>query len=112
MFSNNYILKIITFIGRRTLSECAFCGKYESDVDDLIAGPSVSICNECISVSANTIRYSKNDKCCFCSREKSDDVSLIGDGNLSICHECVESSALELYKEGASFTQIHVGSNA
>jgi len=27
---------------------CSFCGKHESDVKQLIAGPDVSICNECV----------------------------------------------------------------
>ena len=30
---------------------CSFCGKNRDDVEKLIAGPSVYICNECITVS-------------------------------------------------------------
>ena len=30
---------------------CSFCGKERKDVDKLIAGPNVYICNECISIS-------------------------------------------------------------
>ena len=34
---------------------CSFCGKNREAVDKLIAGPSVYICNECISLSYNII---------------------------------------------------------
>lgn len=30
---------------------CSFCGKSNSDVDKLVAGPGVQICNECIDLS-------------------------------------------------------------
>src|SRR5262249_39594295 len=30
---------------------CSFCGKSNADVDKLIAGPGVQICNECIDLS-------------------------------------------------------------
>jgi len=29
---------------------CSFCGKYQNEVEKLIAGPQVFICNECISL--------------------------------------------------------------
>jgi ATP-dependent protease Clp ATPase subunit len=31
-------------------ARCSFCGKSQSEVKLLIAGPSVSICNECIDI--------------------------------------------------------------
>jgi len=34
---------------------CSFCGKSRSEVDKLIAGPSVYICNECIVLSYNIV---------------------------------------------------------
>jgi len=34
---------------------CSFCGKNREAVDKLIAGPSVYICNECITLSYNII---------------------------------------------------------
>lgn len=30
---------------------CSFCGKSNTDVDKLVAGPGVHICNECIDLS-------------------------------------------------------------
>lgn len=42
---------------------CSFCGKNRSEVDKLIAGPSVYICNECIVLSYNIVveESSQND---------------------------------------------------
>jgi hypothetical protein len=34
---------------------CSFCGKSNTDVDKLVAGPGVQICNECIDLSAAII---------------------------------------------------------
>ena len=39
---------------------CSFCGKNRESVDKLIAGPSVYICNECISLSYNIIVNEKS----------------------------------------------------
>jgi hypothetical protein len=33
-------------------ARCAFCGKHETEVDALVPGPVVSICDKCISVCA------------------------------------------------------------
>jgi len=33
-----------------TVMRCSFCGKDKSDVDRLIAGPGVFICNECVGL--------------------------------------------------------------
>ena len=41
---------------------CNFCGKHREDVEKLIAGPGVYICNECISISYEII---EKEKCCF-----------------------------------------------
>ena len=42
---------------------CSFCGKAKSEVDRLIAGPGVYICNECIDLLGTEykIPYFKND---------------------------------------------------
>lgn len=43
---------------------CSFCGKSRSEVDKLIAGPNVYICNECIVLSYNIVveESSQSDK--------------------------------------------------
>ena len=34
---------------------CNFCGKHREDVEKLIAGPGVYICNECVTISYEII---------------------------------------------------------
>lgn len=38
---------------------CSFCGKAKSEVDQLVIGPSVCICNECIEQSVALVRARK-----------------------------------------------------
>lgn len=40
--------------------QCSFCGKNREDVEKLIAGPSVYICNECISLSYRIVQDAKS----------------------------------------------------
>lgn len=35
---------------------CSFCGKYQNQVQKLIAGPNVFICNECVSLSLDILK--------------------------------------------------------
>ena len=35
---------------------CSFCGRSSDEVEKLIAGPGVYICNECIEVCENILR--------------------------------------------------------
>ncbi|MEV4248761.1 ClpX C4-type zinc finger protein [Streptosporangium canum] len=37
------------------LARCSFCGKPTTEVDKLVAGPGVYICNECVALSATII---------------------------------------------------------
>jgi ATP-dependent protease Clp ATPase subunit len=37
------------------LSTCSFCGKSQNQVDCLVAGPRVHICNECINLSVKSM---------------------------------------------------------
>ena len=34
---------------------CSFCGKHQRQVDKLIAGPGVYICNECVDLCVDII---------------------------------------------------------
>lgn len=40
---------------------CSFCGKNRDNVEKLIAGPSVYICNECIVLSYNIVKKSEEE---------------------------------------------------
>ncbi|MEU0479833.1 ClpX C4-type zinc finger protein [Streptosporangium sp. NPDC006013] len=37
------------------LARCSFCGKPDTKVDKLVAGPGVYICNECVALAASII---------------------------------------------------------
>ncbi|MER5321953.1 ClpX C4-type zinc finger protein [Streptosporangium roseum] len=37
------------------LARCSFCGKPTTEVDKMVAGPGVYICNECVALSASII---------------------------------------------------------
>ncbi len=47
---------------------CSFCGKDQQEVKKLIAGPSVFICNECVSLCSDIIREETKDS--FISNEE------------------------------------------
>lgn len=36
-------------------ARCSFCGKYQKDVDRLIAGPGIYICDECVTLCKNIL---------------------------------------------------------
>jgi ATP-dependent Clp protease ATP-binding subunit ClpX len=38
-----------------TTLTCSFCGKHRGQVDNLIAGPGVYICNECVDLCVEII---------------------------------------------------------
>ena len=37
------------------LARCSFCTKPDTEVDKLVAGPGVQICNECVALAASII---------------------------------------------------------
>ena len=34
------------------LARCSFCGRPNTEIDKLVAGPGVYICNECVALTA------------------------------------------------------------
>ncbi|GII55401.1 hypothetical protein Pth03_37900 [Planotetraspora thailandica] len=43
------------------LARCSFCSKPDTEVDKLVAGPGVHICNECVALAASLIDASLNN---------------------------------------------------
>jgi recombinational DNA repair protein (RecF pathway) len=43
---------------RTELARCSFCGKPDTEVDKLVAGAGVHICNECVALAASIIEDS------------------------------------------------------
>jgi len=83
--------------GRRD-AVCTWCDRPPSEVAKLIAGPSVFICDDCITAAERTLKAPPqrdvNDKvsqrCGFCSRRANRDRSLAL-GATSICSECLRA---------------------
>jgi ClpX C4-type zinc finger len=40
---------------------CTFCGKTEAEVDRLIAGPGVYICNECVELCVEVLAQERDE---------------------------------------------------
>ncbi len=41
---------------------CSFCGKTQNEVEKMITGPSVNICNECVDVCNDVIEESRKNQ--------------------------------------------------
>ncbi|WP_312538210.1 ClpX C4-type zinc finger protein [Achromobacter mucicolens] len=44
-----------TSAAKQEVLTCSFCGKHQTQVRNLLAGPGVSICNECIEAAGELI---------------------------------------------------------
>lgn len=57
---------------RTGLPKCSFCGKLQSDVERLIAGPNVWICDQCVDLCQNLIQQETSKR----DRRKSPDIKV------------------------------------
>ena len=48
-------------MSRRSRLRCSFCGKHETEVLKLVAGPRVYICDECIAIASQIVEDSRPD---------------------------------------------------
>ncbi|MBN1996899.1 ATP-dependent Clp protease ATP-binding subunit ClpX, partial [candidate division KSB1 bacterium] len=46
----------------RRFAICSFCGKNSNQVETIVTGPDVSICNECVSIANKIISREKAKK--------------------------------------------------
>lgn len=79
--------------------KCSFCEKHQGDVQKLIAGPGVYICDECIKLcDARLIAeqgtpsdpVNAKSKCSFCGKRQTDVERLLNGPGYHICNECVD----------------------
>jgi len=86
-----------------TYIECSFCGKRQSAVKKLIAGPAVYICNECVEhcsdavapgepMGSTTMVLSKQAEapCSFCGKKPVEVDRIVGVPTARICSECLK----------------------
>ncbi len=77
---------------RRQTYICSFCGKYQDQVQRLIAGPGgVYICDECIDTFSKVSQEAKDERelrCSFCGK-KQGQVQYLAAGSIevNICSE-------------------------
>lgn len=93
---------------RNELPTCSFCGKRKDEVDKLLAGPDVNICDECVTVCVKIVNGSfkgeegnpvgfmvpervRQDEptCTFCRKRHGEVNKLIAGPDVNICDECV-----------------------
>ena len=79
---------------RNEVTTCSFCGKREEEVDKLIKGPDVNICDECVSLCWDIVlehrRKPRMNTCFFCGKREVEVGKWIKVGHLNICDECVD----------------------
>ncbi len=86
-----------------TFGDCSFCSKKQGEVEKLIAGPGVYICNECVDdcsvalaagESTGRITMIAGDaaegSCSFCGMRPSADLGIAGTPTARICSQCVK----------------------
>jgi hypothetical protein len=79
---------------------CSCCGKTAADVEKLIAGPDVNICNSCVAELMAELRelpsdpelsaaQASDERCSFCSKARIEVKRLFRRRDRRICDECV-----------------------
>lgn len=84
----------------RSTYRCSFCGQHQDDVDRLIAGHRVYICDRCVELSAQNLsgswprqrqsHFGDDVECSFCGKTEPNVQWLVkGRTDRFICDECV-----------------------
>ena len=73
---------------------CSFCGTPQDQVQRLIAGPNVSICDACVArfLTSQEARQEQHDlRCSFCGRpQRQVSFLAVGPQGVSICNLCLD----------------------
>jgi ATP-dependent Clp protease ATP-binding subunit ClpA len=73
---------------------CSFCGKRKDQVQRLIAGPGVYVCDECVAAFSKAPdeaeQEEKGPRCSFCGKKQGQVRHLtVGPHGVNICSECI-----------------------
>jgi ClpX C4-type zinc finger len=74
--------------GKGLLLICSFCGRSQSDVAKLIAGPGCFICNDCVDRARDG--FDPQTLCSFCGKQVLVDLPVVGTVDVAICRECLD----------------------
>jgi len=80
---------------------CTYCGRPPGEVDKLIAGPDVYICDACVLLAETAMKKSSRRgamapagaaaRCSFCSRRKTRARPVMATADAKICAECLRT---------------------
>jgi ATP-dependent protease Clp ATPase subunit len=78
---------------RRQTYVCSFCGKHQDQVQRLIAGPGVYVCDECVAAISSGPEEPQEEsglRCSFCGKKQRQVHHLtVGPNGVNICSECI-----------------------
>lgn len=80
------------------VTNCSFCGRSQFEVQKLVAGPGVYICDVCIRGSRPNLDPDVDVRCSFCGKRRRDVRSMTARDDVRICDSCV-SLCLEVLAE-------------
>jgi ATP-dependent Clp protease ATP-binding subunit ClpX len=91
---------------------CSFCGKSETEVEHLIAGPGVYICDECVGLCGLVIKNQPAPR--FPSLDEKTDDELVADmARIAASRDQVEEAVIDraqrLRKRGVTWARIGEG---
>lgn len=71
---------------------CTFCGKDKDQVQKLVAGPHVLICDSCIGAIAgfDRVHAASTVRCSFCGKKRSQVKAMFAGADAQVCRECLD----------------------
>jgi hypothetical protein len=86
---------------RRRDATCTFCGLPPAEVEKLIAGPNVYICDACVTLAERVAEGFRGDgrlikstsamaRCSFCGKRRTTDRQVVAGGDARVCGECLQ----------------------
>ncbi len=78
---------------------CSFCHKARAELRALVAGPEISICDECVQLAIQILLDRSADPvpddaaCSFCHKMRAEVRILVPGPGINICDECVQLSS-------------------
>jgi len=75
---------------------CSFCARTEDEVNQMIPGPDVRICDECVRAYSRLVSGRGASslpklglQCSFCSKSQRQVSSLLAESDVCICGDCL-----------------------
>ena len=80
---------------------CTFCGRHNRDVEKLIAGPNVYICDACVAEAEQALAGARGGgrlikstsamaRCSFCRKRRTPDRPIVTAADVRVCAECLQ----------------------